>query len=74
MVFVDARGIDWYYVRAILVVFLTAGLHAAVVLRGDRDRPTDPRRPVPRVLLTMIVIGVLFHVSFGNGPFVEFQF
>lgn len=71
---IDAAGIDWYYLHAMVVVVLAIGLHVAVVLRDDRDPHLDLRRPISWGVATVLVIVILLYAPFGTSPFIYFQF
>ena len=74
MAFVNARGIEWYYVQAMAVILIGAGLHIAVVLRDDRELTIDLGRPVAWGLVVAMLIVILLYAPFGNSPFIYFQF
>jgi alginate O-acetyltransferase complex protein AlgI len=74
MAFIDHRGIEWYYVQAMVVVMIATALHIAVVLRDDRDLSFDLRRPLVWGLVVGVLIIILLYAPFGNSPFIYFQF
>jgi len=67
-------GIAWYRVEALVVLALGALIHAAVVLRGDRDLDLDLRRPELAAAALGLALLVLLYAPFGVSPFIYFQF
>ena len=74
MAWIDASGIDWFYLHAMIVVGLAIALHVSVVLRDDRDPHLDLRRPISWGVATALVIVILLYAPFGTSPFIYFQF
>lgn len=74
LAFANARGIEWYYVQAMVVIALGAALHIAVVMRDDRELVIDFRRPIMWGVAVGMMIVILLYSPFGNSPFIYFQF
>ncbi len=74
LAFANARGIEWYYVQAMVVIALGAALHIAVVLRDDRELVIDFQRPIMWGVAVGMMIVILLYSPFGNSPFIYFQF
>jgi alginate O-acetyltransferase complex protein AlgI len=74
LAFLEAGGIDWYYVQGLVVIGLGAGLHVWVKGRGERDLRLDLTRAAAWPALAVLVLLVLLYAPFGTNPFIYFQF
>ncbi|HTK31728.1 MAG TPA: MBOAT family O-acyltransferase [Candidatus Saccharimonadaceae bacterium] len=74
LAFLDAGGMDWYYVQGLVVIGLGAALHVWVKARGERDLRLDLTRAAAWPALAVLLLLVLLYAPFGTNPFIYFQF
>ena len=74
LAFMDAGGIDWFYVQAMVVLAVAALLHLLVLARKEKPLEIEIHGPVRWGLFVAFLAVLLYIMPTGPAPFIYFQF